>query len=143
MNVVLDSSVIAKWYFEEGAEEGILSIKLRNQHIQNQITIFAPTFLLLELGNIFLNKKIASQQFFDENVPQLLDFGIKFTEIQKTLLQKSFTLAQKYKITFYDATYVALAQTLDCQFITADKKLADITKNLKFVKLLSPISIYK
>jgi predicted nucleic acid-binding protein len=35
----------------------------------------------------------------------------------------SLSLSYQYKITIYDACYVALSQSLGCEFIIADKKL--------------------
>ena len=134
MNIVLDSSVIAKWFFEEENREK--AIHLRQLHKQTDITIKVPSLLLFELGNIFLNKKAFNKQFFNESISTLFSINLQFVE-SSNILNIIFTTATDYKLTFYDATYVALAQNLKCDFITADKKLYQKTKKLKFVKLLS------
>jgi len=41
-----------------------------------------------------------------------------------------------YGITVYDAAYVALAEELNYDFLTANKKLFNNTRNLDFVKFL-------
>lgn len=134
MNVVLDSSVVAKWYFyEEQTEE---AVKLRNLHIINQIQIAAPILLLFELGNIFVSRGL-NKGDFAKNFQTLLNFEINFVEVDLSLFQSIFAIAGKYNITFYDATYLATAKKLKCQLITTDKKLYNATKKLKFVKLLS------
>lgn len=137
MNVVLDASVVAKWFFEE--EQTKIAINLLEQHKTEKLKINEPMLLFFEIGNISINKlreNSNSQTDYNQNLSDLIKTQINFIEPNETTLQLTFKLAQKYKITFYDATYVALAQTLDCQFITADKKLADMTKNLNFVKPL-------
>jgi len=134
MNIVLDSSVIAKWFFEEENREK--AIHLRQLHKQTDIAIKVPSLLLFELGNIFLNKKAFNKQFFNESISTLFSINLQFVE-SSNILNIIFTTATDYKLTFYDATYVALAQNLKCDFITADKKLYQKTKKLKFVKLLS------
>ena len=135
MNTVVDSSVIAKWYLidEEQIEE---ALKLRQLHIENKATISAPEFLLLEIGNIFVTRKL-EQKDFDENIDGLLDVQIKFTSPDSSILKNTFRYARLFHLSFYDATYIALAKSLKCDFITADKKLVKATKTLKFVKLLS------
>src|SRR3990167_5860823 len=138
MNIVLDSSVIAKWFFEEEKREK--AIHLRQLHKQTDIAIKVPSLLLFELGNIFLNKKAFNKQFFNESISTLFSINLQFVE-SSNILNIIFTTATDYKLTFYDATYVALAQNLKCDFITADKKLYQKTKKLKFVKLLGQTPI--
>ena len=48
-------------------------------------------------------------------------------------------IAYRYNITFYDASYIALAQELGLQFITADQKLYNKVENLSFIKVLSKL----
>ena len=138
MNIVLDSSVIAKWFFEEENREK--AIHLRQLHKQTDIAIKVPSLLLFELGNIFLNKKAFNKQFFNESISTLFSINLQFVE-SSNILNIIFTTATDYKLTFYDATYVALAQNIKCDFITADKKLYQKTKKLKFVKLLGQTPI--
>ena len=133
MNVVLDSSVITKWYFDE--EQNEQAQHLRDLHKQNSLLINAPLLLLSELGNIFVNKKVTEINFFKESITTLLDLNVKLVETGN-LLDEIFEISLKFKLSFYDATYVALAKSLKCNFVTADKKLVSATKTLKFVKLL-------
>jgi predicted nucleic acid-binding protein len=48
----------------------------------------------------------------------------------------SISVSRKYKISVYDASYMILAERLNCDFITADAQLSRKTKDLKFVRLL-------
>lgn len=137
MITVLDSSVIAKWYFEEVHQKEALGLLNLLRH--NKIIIYVPPLLLFELGNIFLNQKVTEKKFFSESVSTLLRLNINIIELTEELLNLIFKIALNHKITFYDATYVALAQNLKCDFITADKKLYQKTKPLKFIRLLGDI----
>ena len=134
MNIVLDSSVIAKWYFkEENFQKARQILETHRLHLA-QITV--PVLLFFEIGNIFINKKIAARDKFARNIQDLYDVNLTVIEINDLLLQLTFAIAAKYKLSFYDATYVATAESLKCDFITADEKLVEKTKKLKFVKLL-------
>lgn len=136
MITILDASVITKWFFKE--EDSKLALKIRLLHEQRKIIIHVPVLLLFELGNVFVSRKLTSQAAF-KNCRSLFDLGIKFINPDDQLFQLIFRNSQKYSISFYDSTYVALAQNLKCDFITADQKLYQATKNLKFVKLLARI----
>src|SRR3989304_5974884 len=134
MTTILDSSVIAKWYLKD--EDQIeKAVKFRNLHVENKITISAPSFLILEIGNVFVSRKL-NQQDFDKNIEWLANFRINFVEPDLLTLMGTFSFAKQFHLSFYDASYVALAKTLKCNLITADKKLVEATKKLGFVKLL-------
>ncbi len=62
--------------------------------------------------------------------------GVTEYFLTEKLAQAAATLSKDYKISAYDAAYVALAQSLGCQFITADKKLYRKIKSLELVRLL-------
>lgn len=137
MNLVFDASVVAKWFFEE--EETDLALTLLEEHKLGKININVPVLLLFEFGNTLIKKfreDIDTQEEFNRDLADLLASELNFVAPTQDLLKLTCTLARKYEITFYDATYVALAQKLKCDFITADKKLVKAAKRLKFVKLL-------
>lgn len=137
MNLVFDASVVAKWFFEE--EETDLALTLLEKHKLGKININVPVLLLFEFGNTLIKKfreDIDTQEEFNRDLADLLASELNFVAPTQDLLKLTYTLARKYEITFYDATYVALAQKLKCDFITADKKLVKAAKRLKFVKLL-------
>lgn len=136
MITILDASVITKWFFKE--EDSKLALEIRLLHEQRKVVIHVPVLLLFELGNVFVSRKLTSQAAFNVNYRSLFDLGIKFIYPDDQLFQLIFRNSQKYSISFYDSTYVALAQKLKCDFITADKELYQKTK-LKFVKLLARI----
>jgi len=81
-------------------------------------------------------RDIDTRKEFNRNLTDLLSIQLSFAETTPDLLKLVYSLASRYEITFYDATYVALAKSLKCDFVTADKKLVEATKTLKFVKLL-------
>lgn len=137
MNLVFDASVVAKWFFEE--EKTDLALTLLEEHKLGKININVPVLLLFEFGNTVIKKfreDIDTQEEFNRDLADLLASALNFVAPTQDLLKLTYTLSRKYEITFYDATYVALAQKLKCDFVTADKKLYQTTKNLKFVKLL-------
>lgn len=139
--IVLDASVVTKWFFPE--DQSLAALKLKTLHERNELKISAPILLLFELGSVSISKKVPTKTTFNQNFRNLFDLGINFIGPNSSLLETTFFIANQHKLSFYDATYVALAQQLHCDFITADKKLVEKTKNLKFVKLLSQTTMSK
>ncbi|OGD83380.1 hypothetical protein A3G14_02885 [Candidatus Curtissbacteria bacterium RIFCSPLOWO2_12_FULL_38_9] len=137
MNVALDASVVIKWFFEEEGTDAAL--QLLEEHKLEKIQINVPDLLFFEFGNTVVKKfreDIDTRKEFNRNLTDLLAIGLNFAETTPDLLKLAYSVANRYEITFHDATYIALAKNLKCNFITADKKLVEATKKLKFVKLL-------
>jgi len=134
--VVLDTSIIIKWY-QPGEKANEDALKLKEKHALGDETIHVPTLLFWELTNALAFKKEITQKDIKEILGNLFMLGLVVDEFYQEEFAQAFFLARKFGISVYDATYIALAQKLGCQFITADRKLQRKVKPLKFVKLLS------
>src|SRR5947199_269660 len=66
-------------------------------------------------------------------------FSIPFEVVPPALVSANTTLrlASLRGLSYYDATYVALAEMLDCPLITADRRLAQRVRETGQVRLLS------
>jgi len=53
------------------------------------------------------------------------------------LLKRAARLGRELGLTFYDASFLALAVELDCPFITADRRLFERTRTLPRARHLS------
>lgn len=123
-SIILDSSVIAKWFFhdEEDNEKALL---IKDQFARKKISIAAPLVIFYENNNLL---KTAVKAFrIDEKLGLnaykaflQLDFILYSSE---ELLLKALEIALKYNISSYDASYLALAEYLQVKFLTANKKL--------------------
>lgn len=122
MKLVLDASVIAKWYIEEENTEKALDI--RDKFVEGKLAILEPTLLTYELGNVFWKHPVKSSEDVESDFKALFDIGLEFLEVNEPdFLKNVHVNARKFEITFYDATYVTLAIKEDCKLITADGRL--------------------
>jgi len=134
---VLDTSVIYKWYVEEENTEKALS--LRDDFVKRGIETVIPDFLFHELANsLRYNPKIEREEV-EETIDNLFELGLETVLTTPTFTKNALKIAYDYQITVYDALYITLAQNLEFEFITADKKLFEKTKELRFVKYLGDI----
>lgn len=121
MNVVVDASVVVKWYVSE------LDSELARSVMQTEGILVAPGHCLGEVGHVLIQRfregKISGEQL-----------SLARIAIPGTLLLISidgiFDLAMEIAIatrqSFYDALYVAAAVRWDTQVVTADEGMADI-----------------
>lgn len=132
--LVLDASVIAKWFkYEEGREK---ALEIRDNFISDQEQITFPDLLILELANLLRFSRIYNQADIIKAVESIENMDIDIVVPTFEVIKDSVRMAVENDLTVYDAVYISLAESLGCDFITADEKLHHKVKKLKFVKLL-------
>ena len=131
---VLDTSVDYKWYIEEeGTPKALL---LRDDFVKRGAETVIPDFLFLELSNALRYNPEMKREDVEEIIDNLFELGLETVVTTSTFTKKALKIAYDYQTTVYDVLYLALAQNLEFEFITADKKLYEKTKTLYFVKYL-------
>ena len=120
---VVDASVLLKWFLpdEPGAEQ---ALALRDAHLAGLQRIAVPALLLYEVASI-LGRTLRLTEDEAATAFETLD-GTQLTFYVPGLpgLQRIVELMRAAGISAYDAAYVALAERLDADFVTADKRLA-------------------
>jgi predicted nucleic acid-binding protein len=123
--VVVDSSVAIKWLVAEPYSS--IARNILNDYQAGILTLLAPDLIYAEVGNIVWKKQrfqglaaLDAQQIID--VFRSLTFA---TTTNETLIDDAYHLAVTYQRTVYDALYLALSLREQCQFVTADERLAN------------------
>lgn len=136
LNIIVDSSVIAKWYLPD--EKDDYALKIQQDFTLKTIFISVPILLFYEVNNILKNAakslRISKEKTYGayEDLLQL-DFTV-YSSI--ALFKEALQLAIVFDITSYDASYIALAEYLKVPVFTADEKLVKkVSSNL--VKVLT------
>jgi len=134
--MILDTSVIAKWFLEE--EDTEKALKIRDRYVRGEINIEIPDLLLYELANVLMYKGYTGEEI-KKAIKSIYDMGFLIISPSPVVMDLATEIALKARITIYDATYVALAHYFDTEVVTADKKLYEKTKDIEKVVLLSKI----
>ena len=119
--VVVDASVIVKWFVEEEGSDK--SLKLRDQYIEGKIRIIAPELVTFEALNALYYKKLFSEDELKEISEALEAYSLTLYPLRGEYADKAVEIAFKNDITIYDASYIALAVIKDARMYTADRKL--------------------
>mgnify|MGYP001066445561 CR=1 FL=1 len=128
--VVLDTSVIVKWFSKEkGSQEAKEYLR---QLQQGKINIFLPELAKYELANALLKGKGLPVPVAKQALSLFYSLPINFVVETRLAAKSSYKLAQKLKITYYDACFLTLADRLKAILVTANprhqKKIAGIKK---------------
>ncbi len=141
MILVLDASVIAKWFKNEDNSD--LALGIRDDFWKGLHEIIVPDLILYEISNALRFDSKFSSELIKKSIQSLFDMEITITVPSENLISNAVEIAVDKKITVYDAIYVALSLQTSAVFITADKELYEKVKILKNCKLLSKDIITK
>ncbi len=134
MLLVLDTSVIGKWFKEETNSE--IALKIREEFYQGKHEIVIPDLVLYELSNALRYDKEFNEELIYTSIDSLINMELNIVLPTEEIIKNAISLALKYYVTVYDAIFLSLSQIIDATFITADEKLYEKVKKLKNVKFL-------
>ncbi|HUP59155.1 MAG TPA: type II toxin-antitoxin system VapC family toxin [Thermoanaerobaculia bacterium] len=137
--LVVDASVAFKWLIPDAAEQDVPAAKsLLVDHMEGRVEIAVPALLYYEVANILLFGR--SRPPIEEAAEALNDlFSIPLEVVPPVsdAAAVALRLASAHGLSYYDAAYVALAETLDCILITADQRLERRARTGGRVRLLA------
>ena len=120
-NIVLDSSVAVKWLHKDTEKYVEKALKLLENLRDRKIVIYMPELAKYEVGNALLNKKMDRIQSI-QSISGFFDIGIRFVPQDEKQAKNSMNIAQRYLITYYDASFLSLAESLNAPLITDNPK---------------------
>jgi len=124
---IIDASVAVKWYVREELRDKAL--RLREDFLSEIVDLEAPSLILYEVGNAIRHHPGATEQECASAVRELRNLGIAIRDLDDAAVGAAAKLAFEEKLTFYDAAYLSLAETMEATLITADKELYDRLSN--------------
>ncbi len=131
--IVADASVILKFFVKESDAESAEA--LRDAFISKEAEILIPSLLPYEVinGIRYSKAKRFSAAELKMVMQSIEEYGFIIFELNNEIAERAIEMLGEYKITFYDAVYVALADITKSIFYTADEKLIRSVK-LPFIK---------
>jgi predicted nucleic acid-binding protein len=135
--ICVDANVQVKWYTAEEFRDQATA--LADECFDLGVELIAPEVFFAEVSSAIRRKVHRKLMLPSEG---LLAVGIlSRSEITpyslKDLYQGAWRIAETYNLpTLYDAYYLALAEQRECDFWTADERLANATGGLPYIKLI-------
>ena len=113
---VIDSSVLAAFIYREN--ESDLAQGRMSAHI-----LHAPVILPLEIANTAMNKLRRRSASLEDLADRLAGFDFGTIRLLAVPPSETFSLAARFNLSAYDASYLWLAGELHAPLLTFDKKL--------------------
>ena len=128
--LVVDASVAIKWYVPEVHSAAAARL------LEGGNELLAPDLIFPEFGNI-LWKKRRMREIRETEARDILK-ALRTVPLEvypsEPLLDAAFEIAISLDRSVYDSLYVALAESQDCRFVTADGKLHNALQNTPLAK---------
>ncbi len=137
--IVVDSSVLIKWFKSRNEDLLAEAHALLDEVERRPLEVHVPALLLYEIGNILLVKTRLEPAALKNAIDRLEALPLSVAPPATPLLKRAARLGRDLDLTFYDASFLALAVELDSPFITADRRLFDRARILPRVRHLSRV----
>jgi predicted nucleic acid-binding protein len=139
VKIVADTSVLIKWL--KTRDEDLLKEArgLLAEVEARPVEVHVPALLLYEVGNVLLLKTRLGATGLADAMDRLETLPFMVAPPATPLMKRAARLGRELNLTFYDASFLALAVELDCPFITADRRLYERVRSLPRVRHLSRV----
>lgn len=136
--LVVDASVAFKWLVAGASEVDAPAARaLLRDHGEGRVAVHVPALLYYEVGNILLlGQPRRAIQDAESGIADLFRLPLRVLPPGEPDARLTTRLARALGLTFYDATYLALAESLGCDLVTADRRLAHKAARTGRVRIL-------
>lgn len=137
-NVVIDTSVIVKLLNDQQEKYTKQANKVLLDAQKGKISLFAPELSRYEIGNAILKKKL-DMPFAQDTLEIAYDLPIQLIEETYKLACQTYEIAMESNITYYDASFIALAKKYGATLVTDNIKHQGKVLAIKVI----PLAKYK
>lgn len=131
--LVIDASVALKWFAQEtGTPEARVILQ---KIFWGLIEVSVPNLFVYEVTNSLWKSKKFNTDDISDAVETIYNSPIELFALDKLLALAAVRFMSDYNLTFYDASYVALAQILQAPLLTADLKHHKKIKEIEVLEL--------
>jgi predicted nucleic acid-binding protein len=132
MKLTLDSSVLAKLFFEE--EDSDSAIELMEKGEEKDLEFISSDLVVYEVGNTIWKNLKGKKKDGRRYVELIFLLNVELLPIDADLASEAIVQAQKYNITYYDAVHVALSKANKTILVTQNKELLKKVKSAKSIE---------
>jgi predicted nucleic acid-binding protein len=138
---VVDASVVLKWFLPE--PDSAAADCLLERFLNDEVELLAPDLILVETASALWKRVMIRKELSAEEAilihRDLLTLPLSLIA-SGTIAEAAFQMALKHNHSPYDALYCALAFDRRCDFVTADRTLANkLQGTFPFIVHLSAI----
>ncbi len=132
--IIPDANIFLSFIVDEKDESGKRDLFIRDLHA-HLIHVIVPSLWTYEICNRLCRLDVNDFKHSNQLFSVFKNF-VTLQELDDDIIDVAFQITAKCQVSFYDASYHALAILFESTFITLDQKYYEKTKSLKHIKLL-------
>ena len=121
--IVCDASVALAWLLDEPAPTWATA--LWEAITGGRVDVQVPALFWLEIGNRLVQEVDVADEQALEAILRLEALSFRSIDLDRSLRLMATHLARRFRLSTYDAVYLALADTSDTPLATLDRRLGD------------------
>jgi predicted nucleic acid-binding protein len=125
MRLLVDTSVLIKWFHEAGESELAEARAIRDAHVRGDLQAHVLDLALYEVGNVLIRALHWRAGDVADQLDDLLAITGPPLVITPDWLRAAAALAEVNALSFYDASWAATAAALRIPLVSADRRLLD------------------
>lgn len=132
--IVVDSSVIVKWLNSQDEKYLPEADRLLKDCEKGKIALYAPELAKYEVGNAILNKGLEIS-LAKTSLGTISVLPVNFVTLSKESMLNTLEVAGENNITYYDATFINLAERISGELVTDNPKHQRGTRGVKITSI--------
>jgi predicted nucleic acid-binding protein len=121
--LLIDTSVLIKWFHGAGESELVAAQAIRDAHILGDLVAHVLDLAVYEVGNVLARGLSWSAADVGDQLDDLLTIVGPPITMTQSWLRDAAILAETYSLSFYDASWAATAAGLRLPLVSADRRL--------------------
>ncbi len=121
--LLIDTSVLIKWFHGAGESELVAARAIRDAHIRGDLVAHVLDLAIYEVGNVLARGLSWSAADVADQLDDLLTIVGPPITMTHGWLPHAAVLAQTHALSFYDASWAATAVALGVPLVSADRRL--------------------
>jgi len=121
--LLIDTSVLIKWFHSDGEGELQHARALRSAHVAGELDAHILDLATYEMGNVLIRALHWTPGDVADQLDDLHNILGPPLVMAAPWLRQAATLAHTHTLSFYDASWAAAALALDVPLVSADRRL--------------------
>ena len=121
--LLVDTSVLIKWFHGAGESELVQAHAIRDAHIRGDLDAHVLDLAIYEVGNVLARALRWAARDVGDQLEDLLTIVGSPISMTQRWLRDAAVLAETHALSFYDASWAAAAAALDVPLVSADRRL--------------------
>lgn len=121
--LLIDTSVLIKWFHDAGESELAEARAIRDAHIRGDLDAHVLDLAIYEVGNVLVRALKWTATDVGDQLDDLLAIVGSPIVTAHGWLRDAAVLAETHVLSFYDASWAAAAAALGVSLVSADRRL--------------------